>query len=152
MAKLTTEGFIKKAQKVHGDMYDYSKVEYVNSKTKVCIICKQHGEFWQQPSNHLHGIRCPQCGLEIRRKKRTHSFDVFLKSAKAIHGDKYDYSKVDYINKRTPVCIVCPKHGDFWQSPSKHLAGNGCERCFRESIAKRYSMGKDKFIERANAI
>ena len=90
--------------------------------------------------------------MEIRRKKRTHSFDDFLKVAKSIHGNKYDYSKADYINKRTPICIRCPKHGDFWQSPTKHLAGHGCERCSRESIAQRYSMGRDIFIEKANAI
>ena len=150
--KLTTEEFIKKAREVHGDRYDYSKVEYVNSTTKVCIICPKHGEFWQQPSNHLHGIGCPQCGLELRRKKRTHTFDDFLMKAKSIHGDKYDYSKVDYVNKRTKVCIVCPTHGDFWQSPGKHLSGQGCEKCFRESIAKLYSMGQDKFIEKANTI
>ena len=152
MAKLTTEEFIKKAREVHGDKYDYSKVEYVDSKTKVCIICKEHGEFWQQPNNHLHGIGCSQCGLEMRRKKHTHTFDDFLTKAKSIHGDKYDYSKVDYVNKRTKVCIVCPSHGDFCQSPKKHLAGQGCKKCFRESVAKKYSMGRDKFIEKANTI
>ena len=152
MAKLTTEEFIKKAREEHGDRYDYSKVEYVNSTTKVCIICKEHGDFLQQPSNHLHGIGCPQCGVEIRRKKRTHSIDVFLKKAKSIHGDKYDYSKVKYINKRTKVCIVCPTHGDFWQSPGKHLSGQGCEKCHRVSIAKQFSLGKEEFVERANRI
>lgn len=152
MAKLTTEEFIKKAREVHGDRYDYSKVDYVDSQTKVCIICPEHGEFWQKPSNHLHGIRCPQCGVEIRRKKRTHSFEDFLKKAKSIHGDKYDYSKVDYINKNTKVCIVCPAHGDFWQSPKKHLSGQGCEKCSRESRAIFLSHGKEKFIERANAV
>ena len=152
MAKLTTEEFIKRAREVHGDKYDYSKVEYVDSKTKVCIICKEHGEFIQQPNNHLRGIRCPKCGAEIRRKKRTHSVEDFLKKAKSIHGDKYDYSKVDYVNKKTKVCIVCPTHGDFWQSPEKHLFGQGCDKCFRKSIAKQYSMGRDKFIKRANTI
>ena len=152
MAKLTTEEFIKKARAIHGDKYDYSKVEYINTKTKVCIICKEHGEFWQQPCNHLHGTRCPQCGLVSRQSKRTHPFDDFLKSAKRIHGNKYDYSKAHYVNKRTKVCIVCPKHGDFWQSPEKHLSGQGCEKCFRESIAKQYSLGKDKFIEKANEV
>lgn len=152
MAKLTTEEFITKAKAVHGDRYDYSKVEYVDLKTKVCIICKDHGEFWQQPSNHLRGIRCPQCGLEVRKAKRTLPAEDFFISAKIVHGDKYDYSKVKYVNKRTKVCIVCPEHGVFWQSPQKHLAGQGCVKCHRKSIAKRYSLGKEKFIEKANVV
>ena len=60
-AKLTTEEFIEKAKQVHGDKYDYSKVEYINNRTKVCIICPEHGEFWQLPSNHLQGTGCPNC-------------------------------------------------------------------------------------------
>ena len=152
MKKLTTEEFIQKAREVHGDKYDYSKVKYVNSKTQVCIICKEHGEFPQQASNHLHGIGCPLCGIEKRRAKRTHSIDAFLNTARAVHGNKYDYSKVNYVNKRTPVCITCPKHGEFMQSPQKHIAGHGCEKCFRESQAKRYLMGRDKFIEKATVV
>ena len=152
MAKLTTEEFIAKAKAVHGNRYDYSKVKYVDSKTKVCIICKEHGEFWQQPSNHLHGIRCPQCGKEARRAMRTLPAEDFFISAKAVHGDKYDYSRVKYVNKKTKVCIVCPVHGEFWQSPQKHLLGQGCEKCFRKSLTKRYSLGKDKFIEKANVV
>lgn len=86
MAKLTTEEFIEKAKAVLGDRYDYSKVEYVNIQSKVCIICKEHGEFWPQPSNHLRGIRCPLCGLEVKRAKRTlPAEDIFI-SAKAVHG------------------------------------------------------------------
>lgn len=65
MAKLTTEEFIKKAREVHGDRYDYSKVEYVDNKSKVCIICPEHGEFWQNPANHLKGHRCKECAKEI---------------------------------------------------------------------------------------
>ena len=152
MAKLTTEEFIAKAKAVHGDRYDYSKVKYVNNKTKVCIVCKEHGEFWIQPGNHLHGTRCPQCGLDNRKAKRTLPAEDFFISAKTIHGDKYDYSKVKYVNKRTKVCIVCPEHGDFWQSPQKHLAGQGCVKCHRKSMAKRYSLGKEKFIEKANVV
>ncbi len=152
MGKLTTDEFIKRAREVHGDRYDYSKVRYVDSKTKVCIICKDHGEFLQQPSNHLRGIRCPWCGIEATRVKRTNSVDEFLKSAKAIHGDKYDYSKVVYVNKRTKICIVCPEHGDFWQSPGKHLSGQGCKKCHHVFLAKQFSFGKEVFVEKAKAI
>ena len=73
----------------------------------------------------------------------------FVAKAKAVYGDKYDYSKVEYVNTKTKVCIVCSKHGDFWKSPEKHLSGQGCEKCFRESLRERYSLGKETFIERA---
>ena len=149
---MTTEEFIQKAKAVHGDKYDYSKVEYVNNRTKVVIICPIHGEFEQQPSNHLQGQGCPDCGREKNRASRTHSFEDFLIATKTVHGDKYDYSKVNYINKTTKVCIICPKHGEFWQTPYKHLTGQGCEKCFRASLSKRYSLGQVKFLEKANEI
>ena len=82
MAKLTTEEFIKKARAMHGDKYDYSKVEYVDNKSKVCITCLEHGEFWQTPHTHLRGSRCPIC--VGRAKMRTSDF---IKRAKSIHGN-----------------------------------------------------------------
>jgi hypothetical protein len=85
MAKLTTEEFIKKAREVHGDKYDYSKVEYVGSESKVCIVCPEHGEFWQAPHTHLRGGGCPIC--VGRAKMRTSDF---IKRARSIHGNKYD--------------------------------------------------------------
>ena len=127
--KSTNEEFIKKARKVHGDKYDYSKVNYVKSKTKVCIICPIHGEFWQTPNNHLQGQDCPQCG-EIKRKiSLSDTKDIFISKAKQVHGDRYDYSKVEYKNNRTKVCIICPTHGEFLQKPNSHLNGQGCRKC-----------------------
>ena len=90
--KITTEDFIKKAKKIHGDKYDYSKVIYEHGKKKVCIICPEHGEFWQSPHSHVTGKSgCPSCA-----GNRKVTMDVFLEKAKKIHGDKYDYSKVLY--------------------------------------------------------
>ena len=263
MPKLTTEEFIKKAREVHGDRYDYSKVEYVDNKSKVCIICPEHGEFWQSPANHLKGHRCKECATEIISAKLrfwteekcyeeasrytemksfrtmsadaynaalrhnwlknytwlTYSIDVskpkkkrqsytqeeiiekirsifgtrysyekvvykamkipvtlvchekdengiehgefsirpdniisgkqgcpkcyndrrsrlqrkpieeFIEKASLVHNGLYEYYKVDYINGKTKVCIVCPTHGDFWQTPSAHLNGHGCPFC-----------------------
>jgi hypothetical protein len=120
----TTEQFIKKAKEVHGDKYDYSKVEYVNNETKVCIICPKHGEFWQKPSNHLQGKGCLDCCGS--RKKTT---EQFITEAREKHGDKYDYSKVEYVNGKTKVCIICPKHGEFYQKPERHLQRQGCPKC-----------------------
>ena len=263
MAKLTTEEFIANAKAVHGDRYDYSKVDYVNAQTKVCIICKEHGEFWQRPSHHTNGHGCTKCAAEVNAAEmrlwteercrevalgytemkafRTESKDaynaalkhkwlkdytwlsykidvskpkkqrqtytqeeiierlrsifgercsyekveykamkvpitlvchekdangiehgefsmrpdnifsgkqgcpkcyddrrsrlqrkpvkVFIEEAKRVHGDLYEYHKVEYKNTNTKVCIVCKIHGDFWQTPSNHLKGKGCPYC-----------------------
>ena len=127
--KLTTEEFIEKARKVHGDKYDYSKVDYKNNHTKVCIICPDHGEFWQTPSNHLKKQGCPKCGFTIRNEKNTMTTEEFIAKAREVHGSKYDYSKSEYQNCNVKVCIICPEHGEFWQLPSSHLSGRGCPKC-----------------------
>ena len=260
---MTTEEFINKAQAVHGNRYDYSKVEYVNNKTKVCIICPVHGDFWQKPSHHLGGHGCSKCATEInankirlwtkekcyevasqhtdlysfrteaeaaynaslkhnwlkdytwlsykidistpKKKRQTYTQDEiierlrsmfgerygyekvvfknmktpitlichekdangiehgefsmrpdnifsshqecpkcyddrrsqaqrkpveqFIEEATKVHGGLYEYHKVNYVNTNSKVCIVCPIHGDFWQTPSNHLRGKGCPYC-----------------------
>lgn len=131
----TTEIFIEKAKQVHGDKYDYSKVVYINSLTKVCIICPKHGEFWQKPGKHLYGYGCAKCGYEKLHFLKKKSKDDFIKDAKKIWGDKYDYSKVEYVNNVKKVCIICPKHGEFWQTPANHLSGyEGCRECSGDFI------------------
>lgn len=124
-----TEEFIEKARKVHGDKYDYSKVEYINNSTKVCICCPEHGEFFPTPNNHLRGSGCPKCGLIRNAHKRIHSKELFVQKSKKQHGKKYDYSKVVYTHNRTKVCIICPIHGEFWQTPHDHCGGAGCPMC-----------------------
>ena len=128
MKKLSIEQFIRKSKLIHHDKYDYSKVEYINSRTKICIICPEHGEFWQKPRVHLKGSGCPLCYKENNHTTLL-STESFIEKAKKIHGDKYDYSYVKYINAKTPVCIICPEHGEFWQKPNYHLSGNGCQKC-----------------------
>lgn len=127
--KLTTDEFIQKAREVHGDKYDYSKVEYKSNKEKVCIICKEdgHGKFYQTLSSHLKGSGCPMCTVENRK----YTTENFIKRAKEKHGNKYDYSKVDYKNNKEKICIICKEegHGEFYQAPSDHIQGKGCPRC-----------------------
>ena len=118
-----TQEFIEKATMIHKDAYDYSSVEYVNTKTKVCIICKKHGEFWQAPNGHLAGHGCPEC------QGRNMNTEKFIEKARAIHGYKYDYSKTRYKRGKDEVIIICPEHGEFLQSPTKHLQGHGCPKC-----------------------
>ena len=115
--KLNTEDFIKRAKEVHGDKYDYSKVEYKGNSKKVIIICPEHREFEQIPANHLRGAGCKKCATIETHKKQSNTTESFIKKAKEVHGDKYDYSKVEYINNREKVIIICPEHGPFKQKP-----------------------------------
>ena len=128
-AKKTTEEFIEEAKKAHDNKYDYSKTVYVNNKTKVCIICSEHGEFWQTPGHHLRGEGCYKCGRNISSGKQILTNDEFIRQAKEIHGNKYDYSKVRYTGYENYVEIICPIHGSFMQSPDSHLHSGGCPRC-----------------------
>lgn len=213
MKRLTQEEFIKKAKDRYKNFYDYSKTEYINSRSKVCIICPKHGEFWQTANAHLQGQNCPECykekqkqglinltsssellsrfhklygdryeynltGLEkqhdkiqIYCKKHNHYFSMkvlhhlnghgcplcsktghkysneeFIIRAREVHGDLYDYSKVNYINKETPIEIICSKHGSFWQTPHNHISGCGCPKCKATKVQyKIYSWLKTEF-------
>jgi len=147
-----TESFIKKAKKVHGDKYDYSKVKYIDSITKVCIICPEHGEFLIRPDGHINGRGCPKCGNLKKGQDKKISKDVFIERAKETHGNRYDYSKVEYKNSSTKVCIICPEHGEFWQSPSSHLGGRGCPECGKRKRAEMHLLSTSQFIEKAEKI
>lgn len=140
----TTENFIERARKVHGNKYDYSKTKYINCKIKVCIICPKHGEFWQNPVNHYRrGDGCPTCGHGVKRQSWFMNTDIFISQAKAIHGDRYDYAETKYINSNIKVSIICPKHGRFEQDPSSHLSGSGCPICANKNL------NTERFVERA---
>ena len=187
---LTNKEFINKAQKIHNNKYDYSKTNYINTYTKVSIICPKHGEFYQTPKNHLKGCGCSKCKSDkisnrfisntkdfikkykklipeydyskVEYKKSNQKVKIicpihgefeitpnslqqgsrcpkcsgrfmdkhyFIECSKKIHGNKYDYLKVNYINSKTKVSIICPEHGEFLQRPESHLIGNGCPCC-----------------------
>jgi hypothetical protein len=133
---MTREEFIARARLKHGDKYDYSEVEYKNNYTKVCIICPEHGPFLQTPSNHLMGRGCSECRyVNISNMFRSNT-EEFIKKAREVHGSKYDYSNVEYVNNHTKVCIVCPVHGEFKQMPSGHLNGKGCSDCKQSNMEK----------------
>ena len=147
---LGKEKFIEKAREIHGDKYDYSKVEYINNRTKVCIICPEHGEFWQAPTKHLSGSRCKKCFSKKQSLKRLLTKNEFIEKAKEVHGDKYDYSKVEYNGVRNKVCIICREHGEFWQTANDHLKGCGCKICGKEKMLR--LLTTEDFIERAKKI
>jgi very-short-patch-repair endonuclease len=126
--RLTGEEFIKRAKEVHGNKYDYSLVYYVNMTTKVKIIHKEYGIFEQRPQDHLR-FGCSKCGYDHVRNTLSKTTEEFIKEAKEVHGDKYDYSLVEYTNNYTKVKIICPTHGVFEQSTSSHLNGCCCPSC-----------------------
>ena len=122
------EIFIEKSNKKHDNKYDYSKVEYANSKTKVCIICPEHGEFWQTPAAHVRGNGCPECANK-KRGKRTVNTENLIEKYQSIHNSKYTYEKTQYIDANTKICVTCPEHGNFYILPFNHLNGQGCPKC-----------------------
>jgi len=131
--KLNNNLFIKKSRKIHNNKYDYSLVQYINNKIKVKIICPIHGVFEQVPMSHLKGNGCWDCRNEHISEKYRDSLEIFIQKAKKVHGDKYDYSLVEYINNKTNVKIICNKCKKiFKQSPNNHISisnKNGCPRC-----------------------
>ena len=127
--RMTTDTFVEKAAIVHNGRYDYSKSEYVGTKTKVCIICPEHGEFWMTPNNHLSGQGCPSCKNKETAERQALTLDDFVKKARDIHGPKYDYTKSEYVGYQEPLKIICPIHGEFWQTPDNHIHGSGCPKC-----------------------
>lgn len=147
-AKLTSDGFIEKANGIHNSYYDYSLIDFNNLKSKLKIICPEHGIFKQVAFIHLRGNGCQECGLIKRADARRNSKEWFVENGNKIHGQKYDYSKVDYQNNKTEVIIICKIHGEFLQKPAKHIyAEQGCPKC--GGTTRRTN---EDFIQEANEI
>lgn len=129
--RLTKEEFIKRAKIVHKEKYDYSEIEYKNIRTKIKIKCKIcNNIFWQKPNTHLAGSGCPICGNKREVGKNAKTTEQFIAESKKIFGDKFDYSKVNYVNARTKVLLICKTCGNtFWQNPHTHLSPRGCPFC-----------------------
>lgn len=154
--RYTTKSFIEKANLIHNNKYDYSKVEWHNIKEKLCIICPKHGEFWQTGDAHLQGRGCPKCGKEnnsVRQKKNRSTTEQFIAKSKEIFGNKYSYEKTCYVTAKIPVTITCPIHGDFEVNPHYHLTRFcGCKLCKNEAISKSKTLSTEQFIEKAKQI
>jgi hypothetical protein len=127
---LDQDYFIELAKQVHGVKYDYSKVFFQGGKTPVEIICPIHGSFIQAPGNHINSKQgCPECGTEKAHEKVKLGKDEFVRRAREVHGNKFNYDKLHYTSLRNNVTITCPKHGDFSQNAQNHLYGFGCPKC-----------------------
>jgi hypothetical protein len=151
MISLTTEEFVQRAKKVHGERFDYSQVDYKNNSTKVLILCHKHGKFLQTPATHYkHG--CPQCKKVKLSKDRAFTTEDFLERSSHIHHGKYSYHLVKYINAHTKVSIECPIHGYFDQLPMAHLKGHGCKKCLQNKLSVLYKSSIQNFIVKADII
>lgn len=142
--KLTKQEFIEKARLQHGDRYDYNKVEYINSRTKIIITCPEHGDFEQEPRKHLEGRGCPKCFKGDTKK--------FIELANKIHNNKYNYSKTNYKGRHEKLIITCPIHGDFEQEAGSHLSGHGCKKCAQQISSEKQRLSQNEFIEKCNKI
>ena len=141
--KKTYDEFINEYFLKHKDSnYIFIKETFVDSHTPMKIICPKHGEFWQSPKNIMQ-YDCRKCSYEKRGEKNKLSTDDFIKKARLIHGDKYDYSKAKYQTAKTPILIICPKHGEFWQTPNDHLSKKGCPFCNESHLEKEFKRELD---------
>lgn len=145
--KKNTQTFIKECIEKRGFKYDYSLVSYINNKKKVKIICKYHGVFEQTPNNHLSKLQdCPLCSEKHFDLKTT---EQVISDFKLKHGDKYDYSKIEYKGNKVKVEIICKKHGSFYQTPNNHMKGQNCKECTKisteEFIKRSINIHKNKY-------
>lgn len=135
--KLTTNEFIEKAVATHGKTYGYDITKYSGNKKRLRIMCYKHGEFTQTPNHHLCGHGCPKCARARQNDNVTLSTNDFITKSKDVHGDKYDYSHVTYVNTRTKVEIVCKQHGSFFQTPNNHVSRKAnCPTCTKRPYSK----------------
>ncbi len=150
------EQFLNKIKLKHPNnliKYDYSLLpNEFKAHSKIPIICKEHGVFEQNNSNHLFGSGCPKCKVVKLSIRRISNKIEFVKKAREVHNDKYNYDKVNYINSHAKVIITCPIHGDFEQTPSSHLSGSDCLKCGIVKISISLFSNKEQFIRKAKII
>lgn len=122
--------FIAQCKAIHGNRYDYSQTVYRGKRQKITIICREHGPFEQWPGNHLNGEGCKWCKRDMQKDLFSMGRDEFIAKAQSVHGNRYDYSKVVYVNNKTNVTVICPDHGPFEVMPQDHIQKkNGCPKC-----------------------
>lgn len=145
----TTESFTEKARVVHGERYDYSRVDHRGANRRVVIICPIHGEWLQTPGSHIDGHGCPKCAQVESANRRRGELDMFIRSSALVHRERYTYSNAIYMGSRRKITITCPDHGDFEQLAGNHLAGHGCPGCKGELLAEIQRPSTNEFIQKA---
>lgn len=154
MSKITTEIYLERARKIHGDTYDYSKTVYKSALEKITITCKIHGDFTLRTRNHVDNKQgCKKCSRLISAAKTTKNTGYFIEKAKEVHGDKFDYSKSEYTKNKEKIVVTCRLHGDFKVLPNNHLIGfGGCSACKIEAVTQRITKTYNEFISEAEII
>lgn len=138
--------FLEKAKNIHNNKYNYSLVNFINSKINIDIICPIHGKFSQKPNLHLIGHGCKKCANKLLSNLKLSNINNFIYKFKIIHNDKYDYSLAEYKNAKTPIKIICSIHGEFEQLPFNHLKGCGCTKCGTINSSKKQTSNTEEFI------
>ena len=147
---ITTEEYIEKCMSVHGDRYDYSKVNYIGAKEDVIIVCKIHGDFKKDAGKHSSGANCPECSEIEKKLNRVKRESIrFIEKSKKVHGDKYNYDKGLYIRSDQKVIITCTIHGDFEQTPAGHNSGAGCYDCGLERLRQHFKLSHEEVRKRS---
>lgn len=150
--KIKTQEFIKAANEIHNFKYSYDKSVYINTKTKLLITCKKHGDFYQKPNIHLNGFGCPLCGKEIVQIHNNILFEKskkeFVDKANKLFNYKYDYSLFDYKGTNEKGIIICPQHGKFLKEPNKHLnRKQGCPFCSKQKTISKGELEIKNILE-----
>lgn len=124
------ENLIERFEEKHGKRFDYSKVNYINDKQKVIVICRKHGDFLTSVRNHIDG-GCPQCSKESVSR----TAEEYIEEVNNVHNCKYTYIALPIIVPlKTKLNIICTLHGLFYQRAVNHLRGNGCPLCAQKEL------------------
>ena len=136
---MSFEDFVTQTKLLYDNSYEYDQKSFVNISSKMKIFCKKCNEWFEQsPKDHLKGCGCRKCGFKKLSIKNCSNIIEFIEKARKIHGDKYDYSKAEYVNAKIKICIICPEHGEFWMKPNVHLNNCGCPKCKQSHMEKEY--------------
>lgn len=145
---ITQEDFLERCKKAHNDEYDYSNAKYEGSSKKLLITCRKHGDFLQAPVKHWAGRGCPACKKTKIGSALKNTKESVIEQFKGVHGDKYNYDLVVYVNLDTKVEIVCGDHGPFLQTPANHRKGKGCPQCAKARVSEAKTISKEVWLSR----
>ena len=144
----STSEFIERAVQVHGARYDYSTAKYKNANSPVSIVCRKHGQFIQRASHHLKGHSCPRCSGVGR-----YTTERYVETARSVHGNRYDYSRVRYKHKNQMIEIGCPSHGFFKMRAGNHIhQASGCQKCANEVRNDSTRLDTRAFVEKSRRL
>jgi G:T-mismatch repair DNA endonuclease (very short patch repair protein) len=150
--RLSQEEFITKCKEVHDNFYGYENSVYTGVANYITITCPKHGSFEQRAYNHRNGTGCPSCNIEKRTGNLRKSPEKFIEQSKLVHGETYKYEGIVYNGSHEKVGITCQVHGTFYQTPAKHLMGQGCPLCGRLNIGIYQIPTQEEFISKCISV